>query len=287
MIHMLLLVAGFIHSMNAKTTRAGVCPPPEVVPKDYCNSTDVRSDCSEVGNDYDCQTEGYKCCPGVCGSLLCQTSLTDDRPGCPPINPNLRCRIYNQQCNTDNECSQGKQCCYQPSCGTSCFSLDPACPSYRKDVICKRFDKQCTINDDCKEGDICCSIECGTECRTPYRSPYVECPKVNCSNKCEFGSVIDSGGCHTCACKPSPCLPPQCPRPPPDACMEIEYKIIDGIRCVWCYKVVPCKHKVCPEEPEDSKTCDDYTRDCKDDSSCTDGQKCCKQGCNYVCVDPA
>ena len=30
------------------------------------------------------------------------------RPGCPPFNPDLRCVIFNQQCNADRDCDDGQ-----------------------------------------------------------------------------------------------------------------------------------------------------------------------------------
>jgi len=34
--------------------------------------------------------------------------LQGDRPGCPPFNPDLRCVIFNQQCNADRDCDDGQ-----------------------------------------------------------------------------------------------------------------------------------------------------------------------------------
>lgn len=42
------------------------------------------------------------------------------------------------------------------------------------------------------------------------------------------------------------CPVPRCASPPLDACTEPNYKVIAGVRCFWCYKIVPC------EKPEES-----------------------------------
>lgn len=117
------------------------------------------------------------------------------------------------------------------------------------------------------------------ECTRGKPLPNVLCDDVNW--KCPSGYQCNE--IHGICC-PGPCLPEPCPPPPTDACTEPLYKIIDGVKCPWCWKFVPCK-KICPAVPANS-ICKEYTRECKDDSSCTVDRKCCRKGCSYVCVYP-
>ena len=42
----------------------------------------------------------------------------------------------------------------------------------------------------------------------------------------------------------------------------------------------------CPTDPSPDIQCIQYTRRCTDDYSCSNQRKCCKKGCNYMCLDP-
>ena len=38
-----------------------------------------------------------------------------------------------------------------------------------------------------------------------------------------------------------PCPRPVCPPKPEGSCTEDVYRFIDGVKCQWCSKIVPCK----------------------------------------------
>lgn len=239
---------------KVETTRPGVCPAFKDFTKDCY---DVESNCK---TDTECSEDGQKCCPGKCGSRDCKVAITGDRPGCPPINPDIRCIVYNQQCNSDNDCDKGEQCCFQPSCGTSCQKRAvpipdprPQCPPYGKDVKCIRYYKQCLGDKDCKYGQICCPVACGTACKS---SSDPVCKPVSCRMHCEFGFQEDGNGCKICKCKPSPCPLLRCVPVPEGVCSRDSYGIIDGVKCLFCPQKIPCNEDCLL--PKKAGPCDAY-----------------------------
>lgn len=364
MISLLLLVVRLINTQYVEESRPGVCPTfrSDVI----CSQALIKSDCT--GKDSECANPKQKCCPAVCGSFKCQIPITGNRPGCPAINPDLRCIVFRQECNSDRDCEKGNQCCFQPSCGTTCQKVTypppgSVCPPYGKDVECKRFDAKCNTNDDCKDGNVCCTVECGKACRNPYKPPVdvchlpkdpgpcealfhryyydddskacfkftyggcqgntnnfqtieeceercqkpePQCKPFICTLDCKFGFATDDNGCKLCKCNKKPDCPaicqifcpfgnvlddngcPKCKCKTEHICprllcareCELGFEL-DAEGCQTCV----CKQQMCPADRIDS-TCHDYNRECKDDSSCQYGRKCCRQGCSYICVDP-
>ncbi|XP_063425614.1 WAP four-disulfide core domain protein 12-like [Mytilus trossulus] len=44
------------------------------------------------------------------------------KPGCPPIDPQIRCVHFHEQCKSDSECKPGQLCCGD-NCGTNCKGM--------------------------------------------------------------------------------------------------------------------------------------------------------------------
>ncbi|VDI58553.1 Hypothetical predicted protein [Mytilus galloprovincialis] len=101
-----------------------------------------------------------------------------------------------------------------------------------------------------------CRVACTRGPEGPDRQPGEFCPPTLCSDgREERISPLPT---------PRP-RPPKEPLPPPPSKASIK------------------KRNNCPPNPDD-KICYYHNRQCTDDSSCQTGEKCCKQGCSYVCV---
>ncbi|CAC5397524.1 unnamed protein product [Mytilus coruscus] len=271
------------------------CPPPY-----QCNTPSAGG--SGVCCPYECPhvrcepcPYGYFSDPNGCQTCEC-------KPRCGPV-----CAIF---CPFGNVLDENN--CPTCECKTGCAGNVKPLPS----TSCGAGQRRCPPRYQCNTppaggSGVCC--------------PYV-CPHIKCSRPCPYGYRYDDNGCQACQCLPAcekgtpqgTCrigLFPSTPCPSGtycknSVCCKIPCKFGDPhptLSCGIFFNKCPAGYSClggpadeyfacCPDENKptpDKCPRDRYQkskcyvrRSCRNDSSCHGNQKCCKQGCQYKCVNP-
>uniref|UniRef100_A0A8C5MAQ0 WAP domain-containing protein n=1 Tax=Leptobrachium leishanense TaxID=445787 RepID=A0A8C5MAQ0_9ANUR len=244
----------------------GVCPASGVIEGKSLTCPSVF--CSR---DTDCLTD-EKCC--VFGdSKRCVKSSPDlinvcphfDRSICPLVKPGP------DDCKTDSQCLGGKICCCS-NCGLKCVYPEQVKPGRCPAIVvrCKMPlpDPKCWSDRDCTGKQKCCEM-CGISCQDPVEEPRVLCPAIG----------VNEG-------KSLTCVSFECSR---DSDCQTDEKCCvsgNGKKCLKSFPVAELIN-VCP--PFDPSTCllaKPGPEECKNDSQCLGGKKCCCSNCGLKCVPP-
>ncbi|XP_062361324.1 WAP four-disulfide core domain protein 3 [Cinclus cinclus] len=185
------------------------------------------------------------------------------------------------RCHNDTTCHSGEKCCTRGCC-TRCVLAEPAkpgfCPRKRAQRRAAACPNRCTDDRDCPREHKCCFSGCGLACTPPdteshhaAEKPGV-CPMVlrgslgPCLELCDTDSdCTGDDKCCTTGCGHT-CKPPK--GKPSAPC---------GAKTPWPGLCPP------PAEGDQAAKC---LLLCLQDKDCPLGQKCCLQGCSWVCVHP-
>ena len=216
------------------------------------------------------------------------TSVSPDT--CPVFKAPTECPEEKENlCEDDTRCSEGFKCCFT-GCGLECVdrfgNTGPAvtprsgtCPVLKAPTECPEENENlCEDDSSCSEGFKCCFTGCGLECVdrfgntrpavTPrpgtcpvFKAP-TECPEEN-ENLCEDDSSCSEGfKCCFTGC---------------------------GLECVDGFgntgPAVTPRPGTCPVFKAPTECPEENENLCEDDSSCSEGFKCCFTGCGLECVD--
>ncbi|XP_052097514.1 uncharacterized protein ZC84.1-like [Mytilus californianus] len=253
---------------------------------------------------YECPLYKCKSCPYgyVIDANGCQTCTC--KPRCGPV-----CAIFCPFGNVLDEnncptcrCKTGCKGNVSPLGSISCGSGQQRCPA--------RY--QCNTPSAGGSG-VCCpyvcpQIKCSRPCPYGYKSDVNVCQTCQCLPACEKGTPqgtcrfgpLDSKPCPSGTyCKNSVCCKIPCkfgdPHPTLSCGMVIgSNKCPAGYSCLGgpadeYFACCPDENKPtpdkCPRDRYPNSRC--YVRrSCRNDSSCLGKKKCCKQGCQYKCVNP-
>nr|QKV49753.1 antileukoproteinase [Blarina brevicauda] len=101
--------------------------------------------------------------------------------GCPPVDKNVRCIWYNEQCQSDWQCPEKQKCC-RNNCGTSCS--DPVelptqarekpgqCPQVYGECMMLNPPNYCETDGQCQGNLKCCKGMCGKSCVSPITESF-------------------------------------------------------------------------------------------------------------------
>ncbi|KAJ6644269.1 hypothetical protein Bhyg_09236 [Pseudolycoriella hygida] len=110
--------------------------PDSYVPKYGCpNPTYYRQKSyqpCDLNTDYPCRSSQI-CCATIFGTTCENPTFSKYLPirGCPPIDPDVRCIWFNEQCRGDLDCPPFYKCCADV-CGTQCVSQYRRYRRYRR-----------------------------------------------------------------------------------------------------------------------------------------------------------
>ncbi|XP_063427168.1 papilin-like [Mytilus trossulus] len=227
------------------------------------------------------------------------------KPGCPPIDPRIRCVHFHEQCKSDSECKPGQLCCGD-NCGTNCREPSPlpptqpntcwlpkdqgpcfaAIPRFYYDsntYKCRKFiyggckgnannfqtKKEC--NQECKKS-VCSLPKDQGPCEGYFKKWYYNAATGKCE-KFIYGGCKGNGnrfnryrGCMK-TCK-GVTTPPPSPSPPSSPPTD----------------PVKSKPGLCPKPSGIAGIC---VEECGGDFNCPGYQKCCSNGCGHFCTNPA
>ncbi|CAJ0603880.1 unnamed protein product [Cylicocyclus nassatus] len=205
-----------------------------------------------------------------------------------PSNCNLLCiNGYRRQNNEECACEcaadpcQFKLCAIGEHCTViggvaGCISNTGAprheCPR----IIGGLCNVQCKTDSDCPGHQICCSNGCGRKCMFPLAGFPIETQLP--------GQPIQARSFHRLVTDTANVLPALSkPIRPVNATIAPVSLMIDRSFAVKT-PIPQQKAGMCPPAG-DEKACTTYTK-CSDDTDCKDVEKCCKNACGSVCVDP-
>ncbi|OXB79306.1 UNVERIFIED_CONTAM: hypothetical protein H355_013227 [Colinus virginianus] len=273
-------------------------------------------------DDRDCPGD-KKCCFSGCG-LACTAPYTAKSGACPVV---LRGSLGPclERCDSDADCPGTKKCC-TTGCGHVCklpiegeLQKPGLCP--RDFTQCLHQDPPLCTNDSACPGWLkCCSHECRLRCTPPAEEKPGACSAAApeglfypCSFRCqEDKDCLGSQKCCPLGCGPACVEPAQdiCHLPAaPGPCGGHEMSFFYNVTSGHCEKFrysgcggnanrfgtrAACR-RACLSHGKDgfcpassglfpSYDCREW---CRHDADCPGEEKCCLQGCDYVCLHPA
>uniref|UniRef100_A0A8C5WK34 WAP domain-containing protein n=1 Tax=Leptobrachium leishanense TaxID=445787 RepID=A0A8C5WK34_9ANUR len=291
-----------------------VCPrfDPSICPLAKPGPEECKTDSKCLG--------GKKCCCSNCG-LKCVTP-EQVKPGrCPPVVVRCMTPLPDPKCHSDFQCPGKKKCCEM--CGISC--MDPkeeprgVCPASEvkagRSLTCASF--ECSRDSDCWPDEKCCVSGDGKKCLKVSKVKPGRCPAivVRCKTplpdpKChsDFHCPGKKKCCEMCGIS---CMDPK--EEPRGVCpASEEVKAERSLTCAsfectrdsdcWpdekccvsgnskkCLKPFPDVDliNVCPRfNPSICLLAKPGPEECKTDSQCLGGKKCCCSKCGLKCVTP-
>ena len=255
--------------------KPGMCPLADYIAPENCS--DTADKCTD---DTQC-TGRDKCCATGC-LQECITPPAEKKPGlCPIVDyiPPELCEVHEDECEEDVDCKGRDKCC-ATGCILECITppiVDKPgqCPvaDFIPRELCEVTEDECENDNDCEGEDKCCATGCIQECITP---PIVDKP-----GQCPVADFIPRELCEVTE----------------DECnQDSDCDGKDKCCATGCIKecVTPpqvsnvTKDDQCPKPWKGQNgTCDLRGNMCNDDSGCNGTAKCCFNGCQNDCVDPA
>ena len=257
--------------------KPGVCPGVNAIDPNLCKNT--KNECKV---DADCFGH-LKCCFNGCYNECLKRPQPRPKPGACPLAdyiPPENCSATSDECTDDTECPNRDKCCAtgcRQECVTPPAEKKPGlCPTvdYIPPELCEVTEDECEEDVDCKGQGKCCATGCIKECVTP---PIIEKP-----GECP---ILDY-------------IPPELCEVTEDECdNDNDCKGKDKCCATGCIKECITPHLVllriakegqCPKPWKGlDGICDRRGDMCDDDSSCNGTAKCCFNGCQKDCIDPA
>ncbi|CAH2245387.1 papilin-like isoform X11 [Pelobates cultripes] len=246
----------------------GVCPVSEIEKGKSLVCPSVL--CSQ---DSDCAAD-EKCCVSGDGQKCVKPSSDLDLLNvCPPFDPSI-CPLAKpgpDDCKFDSPCPSGKKCCCS-NCGWKCVppvQVRPGrCPPIKAKCLMPLPEPKCQTDSDCPGKQKCCNI-CGNSCWDPAEEPHGVCPV----------SEIKKG-------KSLVCPSVLCSRDSDCAADEKCCVSGDGQKCVKPSSDLDLLNVCPPFDPSICPLAKPGPDDCKFDSPCPSGKKCCCSNCGWKCVPP-
>ncbi|XP_052069153.1 kielin/chordin-like protein isoform X2 [Mytilus californianus] len=265
--------------------KPGKCPPVNLAAL-TCLAGELPRKCN---TDLSCPGI-QKCCRRLC-EFVCLNPTPVSKPGkCPFVNLALvDCFAgpLHRECNDDGSCPGTQKCCRR-GCAFVCRDPgnpcppEPVCPT--SPISRGQCEPSCKFDYETLDG-VRCKIRCTRGPRGPPLVPGQPCPPTGCP------LIGPPTGPISRPPAPAPAPVPPSTECPPVCAIFCPYgNVLDKNNCPICECKTGNPHKPgkCPAVDLASITCPvgEIPRKCKNDLSCPGLQKCCRQICEFVCVDP-